>query len=207
LKRALHTAARLGAEGVEIDARTELVPAEMSRTGVREFRKLLSDLSLHVSAVAFPTRRGYDVVDDLERVASARGFSGHLPLIRAYVGQGLRRDLEAFELRDKLVGHLDHEEAAQLDALDFRLLRGLADFATGRQGRDGDLQGLLRRYLDAEISLAKLADMLDISRFELTERFQRLGVPLRIGPANLDEAREEVRIARDQGKASKAGES
>lgn len=67
LKRALHTAARLGAEGVEIDARTELVPAEMSRTGVREFRKLLSDLSLHVSAVAFPTRRGYDVADDLER--------------------------------------------------------------------------------------------------------------------------------------------
>jgi len=67
LKRALHTAARLGAEGVEIDARTELVPAELSRTGVREFRKLLGDLGLSVSAVAFPTRRGYDVADDLER--------------------------------------------------------------------------------------------------------------------------------------------
>jgi sugar phosphate isomerase/epimerase len=67
LKQALHTAARLGAEGVEIDARSELPPGEMSRTGMRELLKLLSDLNLRVSAVAFPTRRGYDVPDDLER--------------------------------------------------------------------------------------------------------------------------------------------
>src|SRR5688500_18719928 len=67
LKNALHTAARLGAEGVEIDARSELPPGEMSRTGMRELLKLLSDLNLRVSAVAFPTRRGYDVPDDLER--------------------------------------------------------------------------------------------------------------------------------------------
>ena len=67
LKRAVHTAARLGADGVEIDVRTELPPGELSRTGLREFHKLLDDLSLRVSAVAFPTRRGYDVADDLER--------------------------------------------------------------------------------------------------------------------------------------------
>jgi sugar phosphate isomerase/epimerase len=52
---------------VEIDARSELSPGELSRTGLREFHKLLSDLNLRVSAVAFPTRRGYDVSDDLER--------------------------------------------------------------------------------------------------------------------------------------------
>jgi sugar phosphate isomerase/epimerase len=34
---------------------------------MREFHKLLNDLDLRVSAVAFPTRRGYDVADDLER--------------------------------------------------------------------------------------------------------------------------------------------
>ncbi|MEX2317978.1 MAG: sugar phosphate isomerase/epimerase family protein [Pirellulales bacterium] len=67
LRQALQTAARLGAEGVEIDARTELVPAELSQTGLRQFRKLLADLRLQVSAVAFPTRRGYDSPDDLER--------------------------------------------------------------------------------------------------------------------------------------------
>ena len=32
---------------------------------------MLDDLSLHVSAVAFPTRRGYDVADDLERRVQA----------------------------------------------------------------------------------------------------------------------------------------
>lgn len=67
LRQALVTAARLGADGVEIDARNELPPAGMSRTGIREFRKLLDDLGLRVSAVAFPTRHGYDVADDLER--------------------------------------------------------------------------------------------------------------------------------------------
>jgi sugar phosphate isomerase/epimerase len=67
LKQALRTASRLGADGVEIDVRTELPPGELSSTGLREFRKLLDDLNLRVSAVAFPTRRGYDVPDDLER--------------------------------------------------------------------------------------------------------------------------------------------
>jgi sugar phosphate isomerase/epimerase len=67
LRQALATAARLGAAGVEIDARSELAPAQMSATALRQFRKLLEDLNLRVSAVAFPTRRGYDDPDDLER--------------------------------------------------------------------------------------------------------------------------------------------
>jgi sugar phosphate isomerase/epimerase len=71
LRQAISTAARLGADGVEIDARTELPPSELSRTGLREFHKLLDDLNLRVSAVAFPTRRGYDVADDLERRVAA----------------------------------------------------------------------------------------------------------------------------------------
>ena len=38
-----------------------------------------------------------DVVEDLKRVAPLLGFSGYQPLIRAYIGQGLRADLERFE--------------------------------------------------------------------------------------------------------------
>ena len=38
-----------------------------------------------------------DVVDDLKRIAPRLGFSGYQPLIRAYVGQGLRRDIERLE--------------------------------------------------------------------------------------------------------------
>lgn len=34
-----------------------------------------------------------DVVDDLKRIAPQLGFSGYQPLIRAYIGQGLRQDL------------------------------------------------------------------------------------------------------------------
>lgn len=38
-----------------------------------------------------------DVIEDLKRVAPMLGFSGYQPLLRAYVGQGLRRDLERLE--------------------------------------------------------------------------------------------------------------
>ncbi len=38
-----------------------------------------------------------DVVEDLKKVAPLLGFSGYQPLIRAYIGQGLRVDLERFE--------------------------------------------------------------------------------------------------------------
>lgn len=38
-----------------------------------------------------------DVVEDLKRIAPQLGFSGYQPLIRAYVGQGLRRDLVRLE--------------------------------------------------------------------------------------------------------------
>ena len=38
-----------------------------------------------------------DVIEDLERVAPLRGMTGHQALIRAYVGQGLRVDLERLD--------------------------------------------------------------------------------------------------------------
>jgi len=38
-----------------------------------------------------------DVVVLLKHVAPLLGFSGYQPLIRAYVGQGLRQDLERLE--------------------------------------------------------------------------------------------------------------
>lgn len=38
-----------------------------------------------------------DVVQDLKSIAPALGFSGYQPLIRAYIGQGLRQDLKKLE--------------------------------------------------------------------------------------------------------------
>ncbi len=46
-----------------------------------------------------------DVVEDLKRMAPRLGFSGYQPLIRAYIGQGLRVDMARFE---------ENEEVAQL---------------------------------------------------------------------------------------------
>ena len=38
-----------------------------------------------------------DVINDLKRIAPLLGFSGYQPLIRAYVGQCLRKDLERLD--------------------------------------------------------------------------------------------------------------
>ena len=86
-----------------------------------------------------------------------------------------------------------------LDGLDFRLLQALAQCAIegkelGCEARDPDVQ-VMRRYLAAEISLGKASELLGLNRFELQERFRRLGVPLRMGPATLEEARADVAAA------------
>ncbi len=67
LRRALATAAELGADGVEIDLRTELPLAELSQSAVRQFRKLLDDYNLRLAAVSYPTRRGYEDSSELDR--------------------------------------------------------------------------------------------------------------------------------------------
>jgi len=76
-KKALLTAARLGAKAVEIDARNDLPSGELSQTGQRQLRKMLEDLNLRVSAIRFPTRRGYDDRENLDRrVAATRHAMG-----------------------------------------------------------------------------------------------------------------------------------
>ena len=66
-KKALHTAAEMGADAVEIDGRGEVGPRHLSRTGLREVRKMLEDLNLRVCALTYRTRRGYHVAEELDR--------------------------------------------------------------------------------------------------------------------------------------------
>jgi sugar phosphate isomerase/epimerase len=70
-KKALHTAADLGAQAVEIDARREVHPHELGQTGLRQLRKMLDDRNLRVSAITFRTRRGYNVSEGLDRRVAA----------------------------------------------------------------------------------------------------------------------------------------
>lgn len=92
------------------------------------------------------------------------------------------------------------EQVVLLDPLDFRLLRALAQCAIDEKERkqdseDQDVQAL-QAYLADEISLSKAAELLSLSRFELQARFLRLGVPLRLGPATMEEAWAEIKAAR-----------
>lgn len=90
-----------------------------------------------------------------------------------------------------------HEQAVILDLLDYRLLCALAGRRLDRpaDGESSSVEAVLERYLLSQISLGKAAELLGRSRFELAERFQRLGVSLHMGPATLEEAESEVRNA------------
>jgi len=97
-----------------------------------------------------------------------------------------------------VIESLGREQVVLLDPVDFRLLEALAHCAIEERAAipssDPDV-GALQAYLADEISLGKAADLLGLSRFELQDRFFRLGVPLHLGPATLDEARAEVAAA------------
>ena len=47
-------------------------------------------------------------------------------------------------------------------------------------------------YLDERINLGKAAELLGLHRLELQQQFIQQGVPLRLGPTNIEEAKAEV---------------
>ena len=51
-------------------------------------------------------------------------------------------------------------------------------------------------HQDRKINLGKAAELLGMTEIELRDRFIELGIPLRIGPADLAEARAEVEAMR-----------
>ena len=101
------------------------------------------------------------------------------------------------------------EQIVLLDATDFRLLYALAACATEASELDGEMSSdarILRAYLDDVISLGKAAEQLGLSRFELAERFHRLGVPLPFGPTSLEDARSEIAAMRKIRRSSSPAE-
>lgn len=57
--------------------------------------------------VSISLRIPEDVVADLKRLAPQLGFSGYQPLMRAYVGQGLREDLSRLESASSMEGFVE----------------------------------------------------------------------------------------------------
>ncbi len=108
-----------------------------------------------------------------------------------------------------VIEHHGQPEVAIIDIADYHILRALAHYyAHLPQIESGsglsdeavlaqpDLQAqydlVLAHYLAEEISLGRAAELLDLPWIDLRTRFLRLDVPLRIGPADPDEARAEV---------------
>lgn len=105
-----------------------------------------------------------------------------------------------------------------MDALDYRLLRAVAAYrarpdapaqdasatpqgltaeiiTAAQDAAGGDPQAVweqvITAYLDGHISLGRAATLLKQSRFELQARFNRLGLPLHLGPTNIAEGQAE----------------
>jgi sugar phosphate isomerase/epimerase len=76
-KQALHTASRLGADAVEIDARGEVPVNDLSQSAVRHLRKMLEDRNLRVAALGFPTRRPLYAEEELDRRLDALRHTLH----------------------------------------------------------------------------------------------------------------------------------
>lgn len=89
------------------------------------------------------------------------------------------------------------DQIVLLDILDYRILKGLVDYALRETNnlQTTDASEVMRLYLDERISLQKASELLGVSRYELMGHFERLGLPLRLGSETLEEAQEEVASA------------
>ena len=56
-------------------------------------QRLRKDRPMSIISLRMPE----DVIEELKEIAPALGFSGYQPLIRAYIGQGLRKDRARLE--------------------------------------------------------------------------------------------------------------
>src|SRR5271165_2250909 len=66
VREQIHEAARLGAKGVVLDAIGDLSPQRLGDTGRRDLRHVLRTVELSLTALALPTRRPFDTIDQLD---------------------------------------------------------------------------------------------------------------------------------------------
>lgn len=117
--KAIRVAAELGVSAVVIDGRGEISATELSRTGLRQVRKMLDDVNVRVAAVAFPTRRGYATEAGLERrvaaTKAAMEFAYHLGarVVVNHIGRIPPPDSDSWKLLVEVLSDLGkHSEKA-----------------------------------------------------------------------------------------------
>ena len=72
----------------------------MKTTAERILERMTKDRPMTTISIRVPE----SVIDDMKEIAPTLGFSGYQPLMRAYISEGLRKDLE----------RLDHSQAQVL---------------------------------------------------------------------------------------------
>jgi sugar phosphate isomerase/epimerase len=106
IKRAVQTAREIGVQGIQLDARNELKPADLSETGRRQFLHLLEEHGLAVASVTFPLSRSlYDPA----------GLEGRLDALKATMQF-------AYQLRAKVVTARVGRIPAEAESADYRTL-------------------------------------------------------------------------------------
>ena len=176
LRRAISTASRLGASAVEIEARGELRPSEMTETGLRQLRKLLDDASLKVCSVSLPTRRGYNVLEGLDQRISATkaamrmAYQLRAPVLVNRIGR-VKDDPESADW--KLFVEALHDLAQHGDRVG-------ATFAARTGSEEGEvLARLLKEVPAGGIGIDFDPAALIINNFSATEALQALGPHVR----------------------------
>jgi prevent-host-death family protein len=118
-----------------------------------------------------------------------------------------------------IVESYGEEQVVLMDVVDYRLIRamvayipseiersdstsitpaGLAEAELSELEVQARWNRIIAAYLDEQISLGRAATLLDLSRFELDERFRRLDIPRRVGPETAEEARAEIETVLDK---------
>ena len=175
LKQALLTAARLGASAVEIDARNDLQPSEFSRTGLRQLRKMLDDLSLRVAAVSFITHRGYTEQQNqsrrIEATKEAMKFAYDLgsSVVVNYVGQIPASTADSPDPRWEMLVDVLRDLGAHGQRVGARLAA-----RTGGENAD-DLTRLVRALPDGSLGIDLDPGGLVINGFSPMDVIQQVG--------------------------------
>lgn len=202
-KQALLTAGSLGAKSVEIDARTELRPEEITATGVRQVRKMLADADLRVAAVRFATRRGYHVAEELDRrVAATKAAMRMAYELRApYVVNSVGRVPDessgiAWELLVEVLGDLGRFGAKTGATLLARtgtengpaLARLVDAVGEGAIGVDFDPAGLIESGFSVDEAVRALGPHVRLlrARDAVRDRAQGRGVEVQLGRGSVD---------------------
>lgn len=92
LRRAIRAAVELGAAGIQLNARQELRPTDLSDSGRRQLRHDLEIEGLEISSLAFPTRRSFYDAEQLDaRVSGLKqtlefAYQLCVPVVVARVG-------------------------------------------------------------------------------------------------------------------------